>query len=144
MEENRATLELSLSETFAKINNFGIFRTNNAYDDDEKKLRITQEDECSNTVIRMKSFDLNNNNESSKTKPLPKARSLSSHFVVNFDEIVNCVAGSFDDQCPFGNNPHNNNVEERGKLLSFYKSSSSSPRGASDPMSLRNSRSGKN
>lgn len=137
MEENRAVVELSLSETFAKINdNFGIFRTNAYDDDDEKKLRITEEDTNTttrSTMIKMRrSFDLNN--ESSKIKPLPKTKSLSSHFVVNFDEI----AASFD-----GNNPHSN--EERGKLLSVYESSSSSsPRVVSDLTGLRNPRSGKN
>ncbi|KAH6824080.1 ABC-2 type transporter family protein [Perilla frutescens var. hirtella] len=81
----RAVLELS--ETFVKIND----------DDHGTKL-----------MKMRRSFDLNIN-ESSKIKPLCKARSLSSHFVVNFD-----------DQTSFTNNPRSN--EETG-LLSIYESS---------------------
>nr|QVT92344.1 ABC transporter [Salvia miltiorrhiza] len=109
MEETSAALDLS--ETFAKINQDDIFGSNAKY---ETKLRLTKDD--SRMKIKRRSLDLNNN-ESSKTKPLCKTKSLSSHFVVNI----------FDEQC--SNNPRNN--EEKG-LLSHYQSSSSSLHGVPD------------
>lgn len=111
MEERAAVL--NLSETFAKINEDDIFRTNAKHD--QTKLRLTENDNGQektrlNPMIKGRSLDLNND-ESSKIKSLCKTKSLSSHFVVNI----------FDEQC--SNNPHKN--EKRG-LLSLYQSSSSS------------------
>lgn len=136
---------LDLSENFAKIDEAAAVLQKAAKESatayNGKKLGLTEQEDDTrtrNTILKKRSFDLTK--ESPKIKPiLCKTKSLSSHYVVNFDELINCVTDSLDETGSFLNNPHRN--EETG-LISIYESSLPS-KGIPDPIRLRNPRSGK-
>ncbi|KAI3464637.1 hypothetical protein Pfo_021300 [Paulownia fortunei] len=130
--------DLDLSENFAKIDEAGVLQkaakeSSTAYNG--KKMGLTEQEDDTKTrktILRKRSFDLNK--ESPKRKPLCKTKSLNSHLLVNIDELIDCVTGSFDETCSFVNNPHRN--DEMG-LLSIYESPLPS-KNIPDPIRLRN------
>lgn len=103
-----------MEETPSALDN--VFRANGKHDE-SKKLMLADEDNCMsktrNSKIKRRSLDLISNSNTSKIKPLCKAKSFSSHF----------VAETLDEQC--SENPTTN--EKRGLLSLYDQSNSSSP-----------------
>ncbi|KAL0360343.1 UNVERIFIED_CONTAM: ABC transporter G family member 22 [Sesamum radiatum] len=121
--ENKVVIDLS--ENFAKIDEAGLFEnaatdSTSAYYVKNMELAEKEDDVMTRrTLVKMRSFDLNK--ESQKEKPMRKTKSFSSHLLLNIDELINRVAGSFEGTSAFLSNSHSD--DEIRFLSSIYESS---------------------
>ncbi|KAK4390981.1 ABC transporter G family member 22 [Sesamum angolense] len=139
--ENKVAI--TLSENFAKIDEAGLFEnvatdSTSAYYVKNMELAEKEVDVMTRkTLVKMRSFDLNK--ESQKEKPMRKTKSFSSHLLLNIDELINHVAGSFEGTSAFLSNSHS---DDEIRFLSSIYESSLPPESVTDVMTLRNPKSG--
>ncbi|KAL3845438.1 hypothetical protein ACJIZ3_002841 [Penstemon smallii] len=123
MEEEKTAF--GFSDNFSKIDEAGFLHDNNTQYNGETRQ----------SLIKKRSFDLNT--EYRNRIPMRKTKSLSSHFLVNIDELMNYVTDSFNDTESILNDPSDN--DEMG-FLSIYESSLPSE-SICDAIKLRNHKS---
>ncbi|KAL2232271.1 ABC transporter G family member 22 [Sesamum indicum] len=139
--ENKVAIDLS--ENFAKIDEAGLFEnaatdSTSAYYVKNMELAEKEDDVMTRkTLVKMRSFDLNK--ESQKEKPMRKTKSFSSHLLLNIDELINRVAGSFEGTSTFLSN---SDSDDEIRFLSSIYESSLPPESVTDVITLRNPRSG--
>ncbi|KAL0326064.1 UNVERIFIED_CONTAM: ABC transporter G family member 22 [Sesamum radiatum] len=139
--ENKVAI--TLSENFAKIDEAGLFEnaatdSTSAYYVKNMELAEKEDDVMTRkTLVKMRSFDLNK--ESQKEKPMRKTKSFSSHLLLNIDELINRVAGSFEGTSAFLSNSHS---DDEIRFLSSIYESSLPPESVTDVITLRNPKSG--
>ncbi|KAL0438206.1 UNVERIFIED_CONTAM: ABC transporter G family member 22 [Sesamum latifolium] len=141
--ENKVAIDLS--ENFAKIDEAGLFAnaardSTSAYYVKNMELAEKEDDVVTRrTLVKMRSFDLNK--ESQKEKPVRKTKSFSSHLLLNIDELINRVAGSFEGTSAFLSN---SDSDDEIRFLSSIYESSLPLESVTDVITLRNPKSGKN